>query len=579
MRVVTLRNNSWIIGLSIIVLALACRWPWTVQPRTVRWDEPDYLILARNWLRGDGYQIFGKPDLVWPPGAPALAAISLAAGVPEEQALALWHVLLGATACGLLYGLSRDVTGSGTSSLEGRRVAAIAGVLAAISPTLAVWPIYWGSLTESPFVAFLLAGLWATWRWLRYGRWPAALAAGLAFGVSYLIRTEGLFWWALWLPIGLFLTIRGGGRLRASDPQDVAGVDCPSEQLPPRGPMQGRRYVFFRGWCAFANAVIYILAFVIIAAPYVGYLYRHTGRLMISGKTGIVLLLTPHVIEQGGRGQDFTSRLDSSGTEILWLSPEQFEISWLDTVRADPRGTLQQVRANLALAWQALVDPLLGLLIMGLAVLGLFGSRWDRRRWSGEAFWLANLMPLVILFISKVETRYLAPVVPIVLVWAAQGVLHLAGWAAGSISCILSVRPRPLVWSVLITGALLIYGLVGQVAAARAGQASLVSSHEAAGLWLAAHTDADEPVMSRNSELGLYADRPLVAFPNADWAEVLAYARARGARYLVTDSWELTQLRPQLGFLLDPAQAPPEVEHQVTFIGPRRTTLIYRLRD
>jgi hypothetical protein len=62
-------------------------------------------------------------------------------------------------------------------------------------------------------------------------------------------------------------------------------------------------------------------------------------------------------------------------------------------------------------------------------------------------------------------------------------------------------------------------------------------------------------------------------------AEVLAYARAREARYLVTDNWGLTQLRPQLSFLLDPSQAPAELEHQVTFIGPRRTTLIYRLRD
>jgi len=240
---------------------------------------------------------------------------------------------------------------------------------------------------------------------------------------------------------------------------------------------------------------------------------------------------------------------------------------------------LQQMRANLSLAWEALVDPLLGLMIMGLVTLGLWGSRWDPRRWVGEAFWLAGVLPLGILFISKVETRYLVPLVPIVLVWAAQGVLHLAGWIEASIACVLPVRLRPTAWGVLITIVLLICGLSGQIAAARAGQASLVPSHEAAGLWLAAHSNADEPVMSRNSELGVYADRPLVAFPNADWADVLAYARARRTRYLVTDNWELTQLRPQLSFLLNPAQAPAELEHQATFVGPRRTTLIYRLRD
>ncbi|MCD6291542.1 MAG: hypothetical protein J7M34_13645, partial [Anaerolineae bacterium] len=85
------------------------------------------------------------------------------------------------------------------------------------------------------------------------------------------------------------------------------------------------------------------------------------------------------------------------------------------------------------------------------------------------------------------------------------------------------------------------------------------------------------PIMSRNPEVALYADRPLVAFPNATWPQVLAYARSHGARYLVVSDWEITKLRPQLRFLLDPNQAPPELKHLVTLQGPMRRVMIYQI--
>ncbi|MCB0239967.1 MAG: hypothetical protein KDH08_15280, partial [Anaerolineae bacterium] len=64
----------------------------------------------------------------------------------------VWHVLAGALGCGLLFGLASDVTGNW-------RTGALAGLLLAVSPALAVWPLYWGSNSESLFLAFLLAGL------------------------------------------------------------------------------------------------------------------------------------------------------------------------------------------------------------------------------------------------------------------------------------------------------------------------------------------------------------------------------------------------------------------------------------
>ncbi len=524
--------RRWIYPLGIGLLALACRAMWATQPRTVRWDEPDYLILARNLLRGEGYHIFGSPDTVWPPGAPGLAAASLAAGVPAEYALVAWHIIAGVAACLLVYALAREVTGD-------NRVAALAGFLAAVSPAVATWPLYWGSLTGVPFLAALLAGWWASWRMLRGGGWRTAAAAGLAFGVACLIRTEGLFWWAMMLALLAALAIR-----------------------------QRRR------WPAVA---VLALSFALVIAPYLGYLYQHTGRFMLSGKTGIVTLLTPHVIEQGGAGQDFTARLDSTGTEILWLSPEQFEVSWLETVRADPQAFLRRARQNLSLTAENLLDPLLGIFLLGLAVLGLLGGAWDRRRLIEEGFWLAILVPLGVLYISKVETRYLLPALPVAWVWAARGAWRLVDWVKLTLDPACTRRAIRPVAIVLISTALLASGLAGQIAASRTGQAGLIPSHEAAGRWLADNSEPGAAIMSRNSEIALYADRPLIAFPSATWEQVLAYGRARSAQYLVTDDWELTRLRPQLAFLLEPDGAPQELEYLTSFRDDLRITLIYRI--
>ncbi|HEY65305.1 MAG TPA: glycosyltransferase family 39 protein, partial [Caldilineae bacterium] len=378
-------RRTWAIAAAIILLALLCRLPWALQPRTVRWDEPDFLILARHVLRGEGYQVFGVPELIWPPGAPAFAAISLAVGVPIEQALALWHAVAGALACGLLYGLSREVTGDG-------RVAAIAGLLAATSPALAVRPLYWGSLTESIFLAFWLTGLWATWRLLNGERWPAGLTAGVAFAVAYLTRPEGLIWWGGFLVLGVGLAV-------------------------------WRR----KGWRALS---CYALSFLILIAPYLFYLYHHTGRLMLSGKLGITIVLGMRVTELGsGLGHDYAAALDSTGKEIIWLSPERFEISLWDVIRADPRGALRRLRRNLFRAWNILPDPLLGLAVIGLIGLGLWGRPWDRRRWIREGFLFAAIAPLGIVPFFHVQPRLLVPLIPIVLIWAARGVLHVASWA------------------------------------------------------------------------------------------------------------------------------------------------------
>ena len=76
--------------------------------------------------------------------------------------------------------------------------------------------------------------------------------------------------------------------------------------------------------------------------------------------------------------------------------------------------------------------------------------------------------------------------------------------------------------------------------------------HVEAARWLAENAPAGSPVMTRYTDPTLYAGLPKVAFPNANWPEVLAYGQAHGARYLVVNSWEIEEVRPYLAPLLTP---------------------------
>jgi hypothetical protein len=535
-----LRTNfrNPLVGLAVILfVALACRWVWASQPRSVRWDEPDYLILAQHLAQGQGYQVYRRPELHTPPAAPYLAAAALKLGVPVEQGLLFWHVLAGVALCGLIFGLARDLTGS-------YRVALLAGMLAAVSGSLAVEPLYWGSMTESIFMAFLFAGLWATWRLLRSGGIGTAALAGVAFGLGYLTRPEGLVWGVLFLLVAVGVALR----LR----------------------------------CCWRDVAVYALALGIVVTPYLLYLYRNTGHFMLSGKTGLTAAMSVSIVEEGNAvGNDYGSMLDSSGKEVLWLSNERYEIGLLDVIRADPMGEARRVARNLRRALHLMVSPLLGTAMVLLVVLGLLGEVWDRRRLWAEAFLMASLAPLGVVLLFHVQPRLLVPWVPIALIWGARGVDHLLAWGRET----LALAPWPglrslrVVWGVLVVVAVLLLGIRQQRVDALNGQGTLVFSHKSAGAWLAKHSAPDSIVMTRDSEIGVYSGRPVVPLPNASWSKVLAYARSHNAVYLVIDSWEMKTVRPQLIDLADPATAPPEVTYLAQFAGPNRTTFVYRIGE
>jgi hypothetical protein len=351
-----------------------------------------------------------------------------------------------------------------------------------------------------------------------------------------------------------------------------------------------------------------VVVFVLCAAPYVLYLHRITGRWMFSGKQGISVPIAwayaTHSLAEHDRA---VAGLDASGQEIMWLSPSRFDDGLVSWVMENPRRFLWQVRQNidemrLALFHEDLLSP--G--VVALMGLGLFARPWTRRRLRDELLLIAALIPLASLSVMFVLSRFLIGVIPIGLLWTAAGIDHLAGWGEATLRKLsrdksgseqegrldtsfdrlrTPLRARVgrkgdfgigLVRALPLAAAVAAFLWLG-IGVARAEMPRQPFWRLEAGRWLSEHVPPGSPVMIRSSEALLYAGLPMVAFPNAEWEQILAYGRNRGARYLVVDEAEIREIRPHLVALVEPdaGQPLPGVMFLARLSESGHTTFIY----
>jgi hypothetical protein len=441
----------------------------------------------------------------------------------------------------------------------------LAALLGAVYPALAVSPLYWSTMTEPPYVLFILTGIYGTLRCAHHlGRpttapnraWGWAMLMGAAFGLAYLVRPESL----VYLAVMLF----------------YLGVVWLAT---------GRR----RPLRLLASGGIAVAITSLLALPYVLYLHGATGLWLASGKQGISMDISwAYVNNSQAMHDQATASLDPSGKEILWLSQETLQKTLTEWIAENPRRFAILVLANVRNTGEALFhEDLFTPWMVGLIALGLFGQAWTRSRLRRELVLLLALVPIASLWLFFVLSRFLVVDVAIGLIWAAPGLAALSRWAgdtghnllthagAGALSS--SRRAAISLMRALPFAATITLALLGGFSVVGNELPRMPFWHLDAAAWLADNAPAGSPVMSRNTETTLYAGLPKVAFPNAGWPEVLAYGQARGARYLVVNDWEIQEVRPYLAPLLTPADGilPPEIalRHQIETNG--RTVWIF----
>ena len=535
----------------ILLLALALRLGLAFVPRVIRWDEPDYLWLGQSLFSGGGYTINGVPELHYTPLLPLLSGpIALLSGNPELGTI-FWFVLLGVFACLPVYWIARRV--------YGERVALVAALLVAVFPSLSSWILFWGTMTEPLYIALTLSALCALMAALDNDKLWAFVLTGALLGLAFLARPEGTVWLGVYGVMAL-LVLALDGRLRH--------------------------------WRAWGSLALMLAAALLVASPYMAYLHRETGKVMVTGKLSITYDIGQAVMENDPVLYDkVTASIDEVTGEILWWSSSRFERSTLDLVRDDPRGFLRRIWTNLGQLRDALLSPtVFPILLLPPIFLGWFAHPWDRRRLRYELMLILAAVPVLSFLPFHIEERFFSPVFPILIIWAAVGlweggawlVATVGQWRLGEVDGAglrrLYDRWQPIVVGGL-TALLCLYLGYGHVRVIRRGTQGLGYAHKVAGLWLRENTPADASIMSRDLAISLYAERGFVVSPRAEYPAYLAYGRRHGATHLVVDEREMHILRPHLAFLSDDSNPPPELEPVFSASDNNGRTIIYRIKD
>ncbi|MCD6290343.1 MAG: glycosyltransferase family 39 protein [Anaerolineae bacterium] len=534
------QERRWMWPTFAVLVGLTMRLIWAGANRVVWGDEPFYLWLGQSWLTGHGYQFFGYSGTHFSPLFPLFGGgLGLLLGDLERGSLAV-YIVTGALLALPLYGIARRV--------HDERSAIIVGLLAAVYPALTAGVLYWGTMTEPLFLLCAAIGVYGLVWAIQEGRLIAWSVAGVAFGLAYLTRTEGLLYFLVGLAAWVVLS--------------------------------WGREISLRRWLL--GGAVYVILFALVISPYVIYLHRATGVWQLAEEAGATFDTTTGLAYQNPAAFDkATWQLDRSGQEVYLFSSESDRASFWRAVRANPRGFLHRVRRNLQDLRETLFSPkLVPWALVGLVALGLFARSWDRRRLRGEVILLGTLAPSLSFVLFFIQERYLAGMLLPIMLWAAVGTIVLGEWLSGSVEVLHERWGRWSGWRWLpaVLVILLLWGMAPRVAALQQRTHSFQPAHKTAGLWLRERgATADDVVMSRYPAIAFYAGTRWAATPAEEWPQVLRYARTHNVDYLVVDEWEVKRLRPQLGFLLDPAKAPPELRHLATFDSGAGPVVVYRL--
>jgi len=562
---------TWVPLLGVWLIGLVVRLMLIQGQRVVWGDEPFYLWLGRNWITGQGFTFTGHADVHHGPLSPMAAGLLYPLTRDMILSSDILYVVFGSLLVLPVYGLACE--------LYERRVALAAAGLTAVFPALGAAILYWGTLTEPLYMFFVYGGLWAgavalrpIWRakagepakgWAA-GPWWAYLLAGLSFGLAYLTRPEAIGYFA------------------------VAGVVFALFRLLRRTLPRRWRVAFI------AKLLLYVLAFALAFVPYAYYVYLNTGSWMVSEKVGVTYLTCIGMVSGDVTAFDkATWGLDSTGLETFFFSPESYNISMLQLVLDDPQTFGNVLYMNARNFIQLLIDPtLFPYVLLAFVFLGLFRRAWTRSRTFKELYLLSSFAPVAAFILIFVQARYLAAMIPVLILWLACGLVALSDWLIDTVGQLREngsaegeeAAPRPLsanwrtVLNVLPTLAVMVGLVVLQPVVVR--QLTNVGwmriEHRLVGEYLQPIVPRDTVIMSRYPAIAFHADTQWVPTPSASWAEVVRYARHKGVDYLVLDEREV-DIRPQFLHLVSGEQVPPELEllYQTDSGGARM--LVYRL--
>jgi 4-amino-4-deoxy-L-arabinose transferase-like glycosyltransferase len=482
-----------------LALFIRLAWVYAFTP-IIGIEGAEYVRMAQNLRAGNGLVgTMEGPQLMHSPLYPVL----IAAGsfvLPNPELVA--HLLAAVSGAGLVV-LVRSLA----LRMYGARTAVLAALFAALHPLLVGFSasIY----AESIYVTLLFAAIYWGIRAVDERRTADCLLAGVLFGLAYLTRPDA-FVYPFFFALAMWLV--GGW-------QKAGAVKL------------------------FRASLLMLVPHLLLAAPYVAYLHRHTGLVRLEGKWNINYTIGERIRSGMNLFDAMFGTNEKLEDEGPLLNPNRF-IGWTPHPHsfADKLGYLfRNAKRNRVEVYQDVLlsssngSPILWILV----ILGLFRGVWTRNRLIEEA--LLSAMGFAIVFLVLTAHiplfRYAFPITPILLLWAAHGLSELWQWAldVGRSVADNSWLPKAAAWGVSSVAVLLLwaFSLWGvQFVGEFTQEGPHLQQIRIAGLWLRDHAPGPKHIFSLGTVLPYYAEGTFLPFPHAPAPLTLRYIESRNPDYV-----------------------------------------------
>jgi hypothetical protein len=389
-------------------------------------------------------------------------------------------------------------------------------------------------LSEGPYATLFLSAVYVVVRALDYPSIRLWSLVGGAFGLAYLVRQEALA--ALLIAVLFALIATEGG----------AAIRC-------------------------KRAAVAIGVFLALALPQIIFIYRSTGKVRLDGKSAQFFALGSRILAAeaapGGTQESTDPQPDEPSSAPNVPSWESWETKWAFYAIDDHlnrTGTAMRshtevirethialkdlfhlvgkgVRQNAPELFRELSERWLGApLLPALALLGALRRPWRRPQASSRLFVvLIAAAPVAATFTALwTQTRYYFVLVPLLIIWAANGLVQVGLWArASSAAARWPVLARPVVSEYIIPGlvglALILYPVQGvrQDYIFKDGSPSSRVEKEV-GLWIG-QQQKQARIIDLSIPLTFHADAQWVRFPYCSGDLALRFLDAAQVDYIV----------------------------------------------
>jgi 4-amino-4-deoxy-L-arabinose transferase-like glycosyltransferase len=519
----------WLLLAIIVVASFAVRvgaWAYW-QTGTIESEGAEYARIAENLRNGIGYVGLVTPgaQLNFNPLFPLLIAGTSFITHNYELAGRLVALVMGAL-------LPLPVFGIG-SRLFNQRVGFIAATLTLLHPLLV--QLSFSVYSEGPYTTLLLCAVYLVVRGLNQPSTRLWLLVGGAFGLSYLLRAEAT---AMFVVAVLFALM---------------------------GTKEDRK---IRGMRALGAVAVYLL----LALPVVIFLYRSTGKIMLEGKSKIFFYTGKRMLAaEKHPGVDY----QSSGGEHEVPSPapnvesgyrwgEKWALYGIDSnlkgmgfpmrphaeVIRESQITIKElllllgkgVRQNVPMLFQRLASDWLGApLLPALALLGALRRPWRGPQASSRLFvMLVAAAPVFATFFALWnEARYYFVLVPLLCIWAANGLVEVGLWmSASSAAAGWRMVARPAVSQCIVPGLIGLAMVVSPVKGVRKQYIfndSAVSNRidKEVGWWIGRRQNRPVKIMDLSLPLSYHAGAQFTYFPYCTGDLALRYLDGAQVDYVV----------------------------------------------